>query len=116
VLRSLVLIDSPSSNHTNVVPPQSFNSGESMRGVGGAIGANPPPPEGQKNILDVSENKSSNRTLILYIFGIQENAFDITQNVLMPELLADFAHNLNGDSAHAHPLGASPPPPPNTSF
>jgi len=46
-------------------------------------------------------------------FGIHENAVDITQNVLIPQILEDFAPKTpSGDSLPpAHPLGAQPPDP-----
>ena len=69
-----------------------------------------------KIFLNVSENKSSNRNLILYIFGIHGNAFDITQNALIPQLLGDFASRLSAgtlspaSAAPARPSGSATVP------
>jgi len=66
------------------------------------------PQKGQKNIFNVSENTSDRKLIFLY-FGIHENVLVITQSVLIPQLLGDFASGLSADSAPAHPLGAQTP-------
>jgi len=52
----------------------------------------PPPQEGQKIFLNVSENKSNDRKLIFLYFRIRENVFDITENALIPKYI-DIAFN-----------------------
>jgi len=57
-----------------------------------SCGDRPPSPARgpEKYYLNVSENKPSARKL-LRTFCIHENAFDITQNALMPQLLGEFS-------------------------
>jgi len=76
-------------------------------------------PPGPDKYFNVTENKSSDRKLYFIFWnGIHENAFDITQNALIPQGLGDFAPV--GTLHPAHPLGArSPDPrfaPPNKKF
>jgi len=81
------------------------SSGGSIRGAMRAID---PPKRARKISLNVSENKSGDRKLLY--FGIHENAFDITQNALLPQLLGDFAPRPSaGTLPPVHPLGARPP-------
>jgi len=69
-------------------------------------------PQGaRKIVLNVSENKSSDRKLIFRYFDIHENACDITQNALIAQLLGDFAlrPSISGDSVPCTLAGCTAP-------